>query len=164
MSRLVLSFIQCLYLLAMISASFYFEYVVKLTPCLLCVIQRFLVFSLLFFSFIILYKSYIRVKAVYCYIFSIFISLLGVLLALRHIWLQKSTAFLVNASCLPDISYMIKIMPLPEVLLQLVLHGGVGCSEVKWTLLGFSMPEWLLACYVLLIISYSIGLAMKREL
>ena len=33
-----------------------------------------------------------------------------------------------------------------------MLQGSGECAKVDWTLLGFSMPEWTLLCFVLLAI------------
>ena len=41
-------------------------------------------------------------------------------------------------------------MPSKFDVLKKVLQGSGECAEINWTLLGFSMPEWTLLCFVLL--------------
>ncbi|MEO6104637.1 MAG: disulfide bond formation protein B [Pseudoxanthomonas sp.] len=73
----------------------------------------------------------------------------GAGIAARHVWLQHLPADQVPA-CGPGLSYMIESMPSWLAVVQKVLQGSGECAEVNWKLLGFSMPEWTLLCFVLL--------------
>jgi disulfide bond formation protein DsbB len=74
---------------------------------------------------------------------------IGAAIAARHVWLQHLPADQVPA-CGPGLSYMLESMPSWLDVVKKVLHGSGECAEINWTLLGFSMPEWTLLCFVLL--------------
>lgn len=75
----------------------------------------------------------------------------GAGIAARHVWLQHLPPDQVPA-CGPGLSYMVESMPSYLDVVKKVLHGSGECAKVDWTLLGFSMPEWTLLCFVLLAI------------
>jgi disulfide bond formation protein DsbB len=68
--------------------------------------------------------------------------LLGMAVAGRHLWLQNMPADTVPA-CGPGLAYMLEAFPLTDVL-EMVFTGSGECAEVKWSLLGLSMPAWVL--------------------
>ncbi|MNJ77740.1 disulfide bond formation protein B [compost metagenome] len=42
---------------------------------------------------------------------------------------------------------MMEAFPFLEIVRK-VLHGTAECSEVSWTLLGMSIPEWTLLAFI----------------
>ena len=46
---------------------------------------------------------------------------------------------------------MLEVFPLAQAL-QLVFKGSGECAEVQWTFLGFSIAEWSLVCFSLIIL------------
>ena len=147
--RLSWAYIQGLFLAAMMAASYFFEYVVKLTPCALCIVQRVVIACLILVTVGTIWRAKRGGSVRRWQIMALCLSVLGLLVAWRHIWLQQHADMLVNASCLPDIRFMLKMMPLPEVFMQLFSHGGAECSKVKWQLWGLTMPGWVAVSYVL---------------
>lgn len=73
----------------------------------------------------------------------------GAAIAARHVWLQHLPPDQVPA-CGPGLSFMIESMPSYLDVVRKVLQGSGECAKVDWTLLGFSMPEWTLLCFLLL--------------
>ena len=73
----------------------------------------------------------------------------GAVIAGRHVWLQHLPPDQVPA-CGPGLSFMIESMPSYLSVFKKVLQGSGECAKVDWTLLGFSMPEWTLLCFLLL--------------
>jgi disulfide bond formation protein DsbB len=53
------------------------------------------------------------------------------------------------AACGADLNYLMEILPVTEVINK-VLTGSGECGKVDWTLLGLSMPWWVLISLVLL--------------
>ena len=49
----------------------------------------------------------------------------------------------IRDSCGATLSYLLDVFPLTEVIRK-VLSGSGECARVSWTLLGASMPEWVL--------------------
>lgn len=72
----------------------------------------------------------------------------GIAIAGRHVWLQHLPPDQVPM-CGPGLEYMLEALPIGGVIRK-VLTGSGECAKVDWTLLGLSMPEWSLLCFVLL--------------
>jgi disulfide bond formation protein DsbB len=73
-------------------------------------------------------------------------SIIGALIAGRHIWLQSLPPDQVP-ECGPGLNYMLDNFPITEVL-STVLRGSGSCAEVIWSFLGMSMPMWTMIWYV----------------
>lgn len=66
----------------------------------------------------------------------------------RHVWVQMQPAGTV-APCGADLEFMLDIFPLTDVILKVFRAGG-ECANVDWTLLGLSMPAWVLGSAIVL--------------
>ena len=158
-----LSIFQLAFCVIMLSSSFLFEYVLNLSPCLLCLVQRVIVSILLLLAIFTLIRV---VKGMRVWVFrgiSIIVSLLGVLVAWRHVWLQQNAVFFDSVSCLPDIHYMLKVMSLSQVITHIISNVGSECTEVKWTFIGYSMPFWVGVMYFFYMTSQIISLFHERN-
>jgi len=65
----------------------------------------------------------------------------------RQVWLQHNPPDI--SECGADLEFMLESFPLTQAL-PMVFRGSGDCSKVDWTLLGFSIAELSLACFVLL--------------
>lgn len=123
----------------------YFQYVVGLQPCPLCVVQRMIV-GLLGVTFLFgafsAKQLVLRVHSVLAFL----ISTLGMLVSLHHVRLQHLPASQVP-SCGPALSYMLKHLPIKDTL-RLLYVGTEDCASVSWQFLSLSMAEWLLIIFI----------------
>lgn len=118
-------------------ASFYFQYVVGLTPCPLCIMQRVCVFLLL----AVMGLSFRTLKrARIISLLQIIIACAGLYFALRQLWLQSLPAGEAPA-CMPGLDILIRYFPWQTVL-KTLFWGTGDCAEVSWQMLGVSMPGW----------------------
>ncbi|HHF7366986.1 TPA: disulfide bond formation protein B [Legionella bozemanae] len=118
-------------------ASFYFQYVVGLTPCPLCIMQRVCVFLLL----AVMGLSFRTLKrARIISLLQIIIACAGLYFALRQLWLQSLPAGEAPA-CMPGLDILIRYFPWQTVL-KTLFWGTGDCAEVSWQMLGISMPGW----------------------
>lgn len=126
----------------------YLQYVLRLEPCPLCMIQRviFIAIGLLFFIAGLHNAKHLGAK-IYAVLIALF-SLGGVAVAARHIWIQHLPKDQVPG-CGPGLDYMLQNFPLSEVWQEL-LHGSGECAEKGWTFFTLGIPEWSLVWYVLL--------------
>lgn len=91
-----------------------------------------------------------------------FFSALGLAIAGRQVWLQHLPADKVP-ECGPDLQFMLEAFPFMQMI-QTVLSGSGECAEVQWRLLGFSMPEWMVAIFlVMTIISLKLLFSKRRK-
>jgi protein dithiol:quinone oxidoreductase len=129
----------------LLSAGAYFEIVMGMLPCPLCIIQRLMFVSIGLFLLVQLAVENITADRLAGFMVLVS-SILGALSAGRQVWLQHLPASEVPV-CGPNLDYMLKSLPLSETL-QLLLQGSGDCAVVHWSLLGLSMPEWTLAMFI----------------
>ena len=124
--------------LSVLSASIYFQVVMGLRPCPLCLMQRYCVLLVVITSWGALIGRVSRARKLL--IAQALIALAGLYFSGRQVWLQSLTPDQLPA-CLPGLDVLIKYFPWQDVLKALVL-GSSECSEVTWQWLGLSMPAW----------------------
>lgn len=134
--------------LAALLFSVFLENVKGLQPCPLCQSQRILMlFCICVASLALLGKSCIWFRS--CSGVMAFFATVGAGLSLRQLWLQ-SLPLDQKPPCIPDIQYLIDILPFFEILKVMVMGTG-GCSEVKWEFLSISIPGWALVIFVIVL-------------
>ena len=117
-------------------------------PCHLCIFQRVTLAAL---GIAFLFAALLPDRRGYRVFSAALIGLAGlatIATAGRHVWIQMQPAGTV-APCGADLEFMLDIFPLTEVILKVFRAGG-ECANVDWTLLGLSMPAWVLAFAVVL--------------
>lgn len=133
---------------AMLGYALYEQHVVGLTPCHLCVFQRVAVIALgIVFAVAALHDPGRRGARVYAALIAI-AAAAGAAVAGRHVWIQMQPPGSVPA-CGADLDFMLEVMPLREVLVKVFVGGG-ECQKIDWSLLGLSMPAWVLIAVVAL--------------
>ena len=138
-------------------ASFYFQYIVGLQPCPLCLMQRICVFLLLLIMGLSL--STLR-KAHLVSFMQILVACAGLFFASRQLWLQSLPASQTPA-CMPGLDVLIQYFPWQTV--AHALFWGTGdCSETPWSLLGISMAGWS-ALYFLFMALIGLFLMMRTR-
>lgn len=128
----------------LLGAGFVLQYLVGLTPCPLCILQRFF-FALVGITALV---GALRIKnpeqdARAFGAFMILFSLIGGALAARQIWLQHNPPSLLGSNCAPWLGSLTN-------LIASVFHATADCAERGWTLLYLSIPEWSLISFIAL--------------
>lgn len=130
-------------------ASFYFQYVVGLTPCPLCIMQRVCIFLLLA---VMGFAFRTEKKAHYIALLQLIIAAAGLFFASRQLWLQSLPPNSVPA-CMPGMDILIRYFPW-KTIVHTLLWGAGDCAEVAWSFWGISMAGWS-AIYFLFIFMIS---------
>jgi len=121
----------------------YAQYVLKLEPCPLCILQRIAVIALGIVFLVAWIHGPARLGArIYAILLGL-IALAGALVAWRHLWVIAQPPGTV-AECGASLDYMLEVLPLHEVIAK-VLSGSGECAKVDWRFLGLTMPAWVLA-------------------
>ena len=138
----LVGFLFCVCLMAY---ALYSQHVLGFEPCPLCIFQRVAVMATGgFFLLAAIHNPKIKLARLYGLLVLI-AALCGVGIAARHIWIQAQPPGTV-AACGATLDYMLDILPVTDVITK-VLTGSGECAEINWTLLGLSMPWWVLfAC------------------
>ena len=139
-TRVVLTLIL-LACIGLIATAFYMEYQLGLEPCPMCIVQRISVAlagaaALIGILHNKIDKFYLGLTA--------FFSAAGGASAIRHLYLQSLPPDRVP-SCGPDLNYLLDNNFVSDALVQLFIGDG-NCAEVMWSLLGISIPGWVLIC------------------
>lgn len=141
----LLGFLFCAGLLLI---AIYYQFVGGLEPCPLCISQRIMVMvtGLVLLAAVLHNPGRIGVRG-YA-VAGALTALGGASISARHVWLQHLPAEEVPA-CGPGLEYMFRNFPLGETL-RMMLTGTGDCAKVDWTLLGLSMPAWVLISFLAL--------------
>lgn len=153
-----------LFCLAMLGIALFFQLVVGLEPCPLCIFQR---IAIMFIGLISLLAFLHNPKGIFDKIYGILL-LLGAIgsvgVAARHVWLlslPKEEA----ASCGPGLEVtldrLIEYLPQGQ-LTETLFRSGIECTEISYSLFGFSLPQLTLPVVILLAL-YLIWLFFKQN-
>lgn len=132
---------------SLLGAAYYFELVMELEPCPMCIMQRIVVLAIGLIALIALVhnpKSFTG-KKVYASLAGL-TSLAGIAISIRHSWIQAFPPEDIP-SCGAPLEYMIEIMPFQEVLTAM-LSGTASCTDVSWNFLGLTMPNWMIIVFI----------------
>lgn len=135
----LLGFLACA---GMMGYALYAQHGLGLEPCPLCVFQRVGVIGA---GLIFLVAALHGPRAVGRRVYAVLVLLAaagGVGVAARHVWLQNLPADQVPA-CGPGLDFMLDTFAIGEVI-KMVLSGSGECANVDWSMLGLSMPAWVL--------------------
>ncbi len=128
--------------------AFYAQYGMDLVPCHLCIFQRITLAALGIAFLLAALFSRTGGRAI---LFAALIGLAGlatIATSGRHLWIQLQPEGSVPA-CGADLAFMLDLFPVTDVILKVFKAGG-ECARVDWSLLGLSMPAWVLILAVLL--------------
>ncbi len=135
----LLGFLWCAGLMAY---ALYVQHGLHEEPCPLCILQRVAVIAtgVVFLAAVVHDPGRIAGR-IYAALVAL-TALAGIAVAVRHIWIIAQPPGAV-AECGASLDYMMDVLPLHEVLAQ-VLSGSGECAKVSWRFLGLSMPAWVL--------------------
>jgi len=135
-----------LFCLGLLASALYFQFVGGLEPCPLCISQRIMVLAVTLVMLAAVLHNPGRLGTRVYAIAGALVALAGASVSGRHVWLQHLPADQVPA-CGPGLEYMFSHLPLSATL-KAMLTGTGECAKVDWTLLGLSMPAWVLICFL----------------
>jgi disulfide bond formation protein DsbB len=130
----------------MVGYAIFAERVLGFVPCPLCMFQRVCI-AALGLVFLIAGVHRARHAGAIVYGFFIFVAAAAAAwVAGRHVWIQHQPPGTVP-SCGAPLDNLLQMFPLLEVIRK-VMTGGGECGVIDWTLLGISMPGWVLIAAV----------------
>ncbi len=124
----------------------FFQYVMDLKPCIMCVYQRLAIaaiFTAGLIGFLACKSTIVRLVA---YALACTGSLWGLIIAIEHVDMQNNTGSLFfSCEFIPNFPSW---APLHEWIPFLFEATG-DCAKISWTFLSYSMPQWMVAIYAL---------------
>ena len=128
------------------AAALYFQYVLNLEPCPLCIFQRtFVIIAGLILLAGGLHNPDILGQRIYGGLIMLAAGL-GAAVAGRHVWIQNLPLDELPG-CSYDFTTMLEKFPLQKTL-KLVFEGTGECAKVDWMFMGLSMPGWTLVFFM----------------
>lgn len=130
----------------LLMAIFYFQKVLGLEPCPMCIFQR---VAMLATGGVFLLAALHGPKAGGRWGYTLLALIpagIGAFIAGRHTWLQKLPEDQ-RPACGPTLDYLMDLLPLREVV-ETVLRGDGNCAKIDWTLFGQSLPAWTLVTFI----------------
>lgn len=133
-----------LFLIAM--AVVYFEDHLGLEPCYLCMTQRFFVVQIgVICALAAVHNPTQFGQRIYAGL-SMLGAVLGGYFSSKQLWLQSLPEDQVPACGIP-VDYLLDSFSMLEAI-SMLIQGDGNCAEVKWQLLGLSMPAWVLIAFI----------------
>ena len=125
-------------------SALYFQYVLGLEPCIMCIYQRVAIWGIFLAGVV----GFIGHKWVLARILAYGLwgtgAIWGILIALEHVEMQTSTlSFLYSCEFIPNFPSW---APLHEWIPALFEARGT-CSDIDWHFMDYSMPQWMIAVY-----------------
>lgn len=148
-SRWIFSYILFLVVLFLTAAG-YVQYQLGFQPCPLCQLQRILLASIGVITFfaILHHPKRVGIKG---YSLSIMVlCFAGIGLASRQIFIQNHPPIDVTNACGTSLDYILETLPILEAI-RFILTGNQNCAQIEWQFLGFSLAEWTLAAFTLVV-------------
>lgn len=132
----------------MLGYAIYAEKVLGYVPCPLCMFQRVCIGALGLVFLVAALHPAKRVGAIVYGVLTFLVAGAATWVAGRHVWIQAQPHGTVPA-CGAPLDALMNMFPVFEVVRR-VMTGGGECGVIDWTLLGISMPGWVLISAVAL--------------
>lgn len=133
----------------------FFQYVMALEPCIMCVYQRVAIFAILFAGLIGFFGSQSTIIRTLAYSLWGTGAIWGLIIALEHVEIQESAgSIFFSCEFFPNFPTW---APLHEWIPFLFEATG-DCGEISWQFLGYSMPQWMVVVYGSYTLAFSLVL------
>lgn len=147
--------------LSLLLSAYLLEWAKELHPCPLCLLQRYTLWILALIFIIGSIFPYKRKYRLCMTSLGFLFSIIGMLLALRQIWLQSLPIDKVPP-CTAGLERLLAFHSLPETL-QIIISSSGECGVVDYRILGFSLAVWSFAVFSLLIFYTGILLYVEKK-
>jgi len=127
-------------------AALFFQYVLELKPCIMCIYQRVAIWAIFFAGVIGSFTNKFILGRLISYVLWATGAIWGLIIALEHVEMQTSTmAFLFSCEFIPNFPSW---APLHEWL-PILFEASGDCGDIDWQFLGYSMPQWMVVIYAI---------------
>ncbi len=161
MPSIRITYFSCLILVALLlGMGFYLQVVDGMTPCPLCILQRFTMALLGIVFFLGAAAKMNKIGNFFLGLLTSAISLLGIFLSGRQVWLQHLPADS-NADCGVSLQYLMQALPFDQAIRK-ILQGTAECSQTGAQYLGLSIAEWSLVWFVIFFVIGCVQMMRKK--
>lgn len=136
-------FILCGTALGLEATALYFQYVMKLDPCVMCIYQRLAIFGLVVAGLIGMTAPQYRIIRIVAALLWAASATWGLKLALSLVDMQNNPSPFATCAFLPEFPAW---MPLHEWFPSVMLPTGM-CTDLPWRFMGVTMAEWMVVVF-----------------
>jgi disulfide bond formation protein DsbB len=130
----------------------FFQYVLELAPCIMCVYQRVAICSIILAGFTGFIGCRFILARIVAYALWGVGAIWGLIVALEHVEIQGNTnSLFFSCDLYPNFPTW---APLHEWIPFLFEATG-DCGEISWQFLGYSMPQWMIVVYGVYTIAFA---------
>lgn len=134
-------------------SALYFQYMLGLAPCIMCVYQRLAIISIFSAGVIGTVGHQNVFSRILAYILWGTGSIWGLIIALEHVEMQEnSSSLFFSCEFIPNFPTW---APLHEWIPFLFEATG-DCGEISWQFFGYSMPQWMIVVYALYSLAFAV--------
>lgn len=134
--------------LALELSALYFQHVMKLEPCVMCIYERLTMLAIVAAGLIgASAPQYLLIRLIAFAVWALG-SVWGLLLAIEHTDYQMNPSPFATCDFFPNFP---EWLPLHELVPWLFNPTGY-CSDIVWTFVGYSMPQWLIVSFAIYVI------------
>lgn len=131
--------------LALELCALYFQHIMKLEPCVMCVYERITMLGVMLAGLIGAVAPHSLFVRLIAFIIWVINAVWGLLLALEHTYYQMNPSPFATCDFFPNFPSW---APLNEWLPWLFNPTG-DCSDIVWQFFGYSMPQWLIVSFAI---------------
>ena len=128
----------------------FFQHVMLLEPCVMCVYERIATIGIILAGLIGAIAPQYLIMRLIAFTVWIFAAVRGLQLAIEHVGYQLHPSPFATCDFFPNFPNW---APLHEWLPWLFNPTG-DCSDIVWQFFGYSMPQWLIVCFVIYILLF----------
>ena len=144
----IINFSICLLL---IGVAFFFNHALQVNPCPLCSLQLSCYYVICIISLTGFFHDPERMGRYAYAILLLVMTILGIIFALRQVWLQHLPMAHLRV-CEPHLSSLISQLGFYDLVRELFYYGD-ECTPVQWKFLSVTMAGWSVFFFALLIIN-----------
>jgi disulfide bond formation protein DsbB len=139
-------------------AALYFQYVMGLAPCIMCIYQRTAIWAIFFAGIVGSFGYHHIIGRVVAYALWGTGAIWGLLIAIEHVDIQSATmSFLYSCEFVPNFPSW---APLHEWLPFLFEATG-DCGDINWQFFGYTMPQMMIAVYGVFTLAFALILLSR---
>jgi len=138
-----------LVVVGLLAFGLYLQHVVGLTPCPMCIMQRYAFVLVALIGFLAAaHGSTGTGRRLWGGLIAI-VAIAGIGVAARQSWIQRYPPEI--PECGPGLEYLLESFPLTE-LLPMIFQGEGECTAIDWSLFGLSIANWSFVCFAAVIL------------
>ena len=131
----------------------YFQYVMDLAPCIMCIYQRVAIGAIILAGLVGFWGAQFLIARVIAYALWSTGAIWGLLIALEHVEMQANSGSLFfSCEFVPNFPTW---APLHQWL-PAIFEATGDCGEISWQFLGYSMPQWMVVVYALYTLAFAL--------